>query len=215
MFIKLEIEDESFKKFEKKINQVDLDIEETLLIIFTQCLKKKDIVLNNISLNISDNETTNLNNFSNSKSSDIFLYIEDKMKKYEIYQSSLAECLNATQASISRSLKNRNENSKLYKEAIAKKDKLLVCAYLNQYKVEINTNEISCNIPKNTLKFFESILYKVKEEYLHTFSFYVFEENLCSFIKSDIFNEINFDELYNDIDLLVETIEEITNNYFL
>ena len=210
MIIKLDIQDKSFKNFEEKINKINLfDAKESLFIILSQCLNNKNIIVNNISLMEDDNTKA-----TKPEVPDIFLYIEEKMKKYRLYQSSLAACLKTTQASVSRTLKNKNKNSKLYREAIAKKDRLLICAYFNQYKEKIDLSEIDCDIPKNTLDFFESILHRVKEEYSYMFNFSMFKESLCKFLDDDAFLTVNFNKLHNDIDLLTKTIEEITQKYF-
>ena len=130
MEIKITINDDDYAKFSKNTLELGIDPLDTIEMIIVNTLKEK-----NLRAEIKKKQKT--------LKDDILNDFENNMKKYRIFQSSIAHCLNTTQASISRALKYRYDDlcSKIYNSG----KKILVDAYIYQNSYDLNYSHPNIN----------------------------------------------------------------------
>lgn len=205
MEIKIEINDKDFTQFAQKTAELGLDPLDTIELIITKSLNERNLKSSIIKEEKPKNDTEEL-----------FIDFENKMKKYNIHQSSIAHYLQTTQASISRALKSKKENTLLFEQMNILGDKLLVNAYIYQNGLDIEFDNIECKkpLPKQSISFINALAGKVASNLDYKFSENTFLNILCSFTKTELFQKINFETIYNDLDEFVETVNEITDKYF-
>ena len=205
MEIKIEINDKDFTQFAQKTAELGLDPLDTIELIITKSLNERNLKSSIVKEQMPKNDTEEL-----------FIDFENKMKKYNIHQSSIAHYLQTTQASISRALKSKKENTLLFEQMNILGDKLLVNAYIYQNGLDIEFDNIECKkrLPKQSISFIYALAGKVASNLDYKFSENTFLNILCSFTKTELFQKINFETIYNDLDEFVETINEIADNYF-
>lgn len=205
MEIKIEINDKDFSLFTQKTIELGLDPLDTIELLIKKSLNERNIKSSIIKEKTRKNDTEEL-----------FIDFEHKMKKYNIHQSSIANYLKTTQASISRALKSKKDNTLLYEKIAILGDELLTYAYIYQNNYEINFYDIKCKkyLPKQSIFFINALAGKVKFNLDDKFTESVFLNILCIFIKTDLFKKINFETIYSDIGEFIETIDEIANDYF-
>lgn len=121
MEIKIEINDKDFTQFAQKTAELGLDPLDTIELIITKSLNERNLKSSIVKEEKPKNDTEEL-----------FIDFENKMKKYNIHQSSIAHYLQTTQASISRALKSKKDNTLLFEQMSILHDKLLVYAYIYQ-----------------------------------------------------------------------------------
>ena len=205
MEIKIEINNEDFTQFAQKTAELGLDPLDSIELIIKKSLNERNLKSSIIKAKKPKNDTEEL-----------FIDFENKMKKYNIHQSSIAHYLQTTQASISRALKSKKDNTLLFAQVSILHDKLLVYAYIYQNGYDIDFNKIECKkpLPEQSISFINALAGKVAYNLDYKFSESTFLNILCGFAKTELFQKINFETIYNDLDEFVETINEIADNYF-
>lgn len=207
MEIKININHDDYEIFARKALELGINPVDTIFNIISKRLGDSNLRSEIVS---EDNKTTY------NESEVIFLNFENKMKKYNIHQSSIAAHLGTTQASVSRALKSKKDNSLLYKKIAQEEEKLLVYAYINQNAYILDYSKANCKkpVPETAHNFFNCVAGLVKANISFRFSEDMFLKLICNFVKSDIFQGLEFEKLYNDIELFVDTVNEIVSNYF-
>lgn len=205
MEIKIEINDKDFTQFAQKTAELGLDPLDTIELIITKSLNERNLKSSIIKEEKPKNGTEEL-----------FIDFENKMRKYNIHQSSIAHYLQTTQASISRALKSKKDNTLLFEQMSILHDKLLVYAYIYQNGHDIDFNEVECKkpLPEQSISFISALAGKVESNLNYKFSKSTFLNILCGFVKTELFQKIDFETIYSDIDEFIETINEIADNYF-
>lgn len=205
MEIKIEINDEDFSQFAQKTAELGLDPLDTIELIITKSLNER-----NLKSSIIKQEKLVDDAFR------LFIDFENKMKKYNIHQSSIAHYLQTTQASISRALKSKKNNTLLFEQISILQDKLLVYAYIYQNGHSIDFDNIECKkpLPKQSILFINALAGKVELNLNYKFSEGTFLNILCNFVKTELFKKLDFETIYSDIDEFIDTINEIADNYF-
>ena len=205
MEIKIEINDKDFTQFAQKTAELGLDPLDTIELIITKSLNERNLKSSIVKEQMPKNDTEEL-----------FIDFENKMKKYNIHQSSIAHYLQTTQASISRALKSKKENTLLFEQMNILGDKLLVNAYIyqNGLDIEFDKKKKKKPLPKQSISFINALAGKVASNLDYKFSENTFLNILCSFTKTELFQKINFETIYNDLDEFVETVNEIADKYF-
>ncbi|MDD3465536.1 MAG: hypothetical protein PHE67_00185 [Campylobacterales bacterium] len=203
MEIKISINDSDYALFSAKALELGLEPLDTIEGIITKRLSESGLTCKIIH---SSHELE-------SSVEKMFLDFKTKMKKYSIHQSSIAECLKVTQATISRDLKSKKTNTALFKAISENSGALLVCAYLRQNAVELDYSENS--VPEIADNFFNTIASYLTLKVKTKISNDLFLKLFRIFCKSDFFKELDFEKLYSDIDLFVETTQKIADTHFI
>jgi len=195
MEISLDISKKNFEQFKQICKEKNIEPDRLISLLLYGYLK-----IDNIKL-------------KEEKSLSIFDYFEAKMKKYKIDQNSLAKCIGVARVTIAQSFSRKSNNSILYKEAMKRKDELLVCAYINKNKkpLEPVIKEILINdykIDNKHLLFIET-LYGVINSDIKEFPTILFK-----ILDEGYFDRINIDKLFNNVDNFIETIYSIIEEYF-
>lgn len=208
MEIKIEIDDKDFSKFTQKTAELGLDPLDTLELIITKSLNER-----NLKSSISKEDKPK------NHTEELFIDFENKMKKYNILQSSIAHYLQTTQASISRALKSKKDNTLLYEQMTVLHDRLLVYSYIyqNSNKTAITFEEIECKniLPAHSFPFLKTLAIEVEYNLGSNFFISIFLKKICEFVNTKLFQKINFETIYSDIDEFYETIQELAySSYF-
>ena len=67
---------------------------------------------------------------------------------------------------------------------------------------------------EQSISFISALAGKVESNLNYKFSKSTFLNILCGFVKTELFQKIDFETIYSDIDEFIETINEIADNYF-
>lgn len=205
MKIKVEIDDKDFFLFEQKIVELGLDPLDAIELIITKSLNAKDLKASIIKEGKPKNDIELQ-----------FIDFENKMRKYDIHQSSIAHLLQTTQASISRALKSKKENTLLYKNINTLHDKLLVRSYVYQYGHDINVTDFNCNLnlTHQSLLFICAFAGLMKNKRDNKITQEAFLFKICELLKTQFFRELDFEKLNYNIEEFTRTINEL-NNYVI
>lgn len=205
MEIKIEINDKDFAEFAKKTADLGLNSLDIIELIISKSLNERNLKSSIIKERKPINSTEKL-----------LIEFENKMRKYNIHQSSIAHYLQTTQASISRALKSKKDNTLLFKQISISHDQILVYAYIYQNAHYINFDNVDCKkpLPEQSIPFINVLAGEVESNLNYKFSETTFLNILCGFIKTELFQKLDFEAIYCDINEFVDTVIEIANDYF-
>ncbi|AXH16469.1 hypothetical protein CP985_13525 [Malaciobacter mytili LMG 24559] len=191
MEIKIKINDKDFIRFTQKVAELGLDPLDTIELIITKSLNERNLESSIIKEKKSKNDTEEL-----------FIDFENKMKKYHIHQSSIAHYLQTTQASISRALKSKKDNTLFFKQMSILHDKLLVEAYIYQNRADIDFNEIKLKkpLPGQCKPFLIALKGRLNSNPIFENFSSKNLEIICNFIQTEYFQKLDFESIYLNID---------------
>jgi len=216
MKIEININENDYQEYAQKAKEIGIDPSVAILAIINQALLEKKLraKLSKIqNSELTQKVEKNLPLFD----------LEKKIKKHGISQSAIASYMNSTQSTISRAFKSPKNNTPLALKYQKMGDKLLAYAYIQQ---QISDNQlfylpeyselkcITIPIPEDAELLLSAVAATVQKNLSHTFNIDKFEQLLCDFIYSKLFRNLNFQEMYQDIDIFVDTVIEIVDNYF-
>ena len=200
MEIRIKINDKDFTQFAQKAAELGLVPLDTVELIITKSLNERNLKSSIIKEEKPKNHTEEL-----------FIDFENKMKKYNIHQSSIAHYLQTTQASISRSLKSKKNNTLLFNKMNELKDKILINAYTYQFGYKFN---IEKSLSEEIYLFLFALVGKIKFlNYNNSSNGILTEkdyENLQNFIS---FHKVDLKVIYIDIDYFVSKVDELAQKF--
>lgn len=213
MKLEIDINDNDYYEFVKKAEEIGMEPNEVILNIINLALREKKL---RAKIKVDKYE-----NLPETKELTILAELEEKIKKHGITQNAIALYLNTNQSTISRAFKSHNIESLLAKKYLKMGDKLLVHSYImppndRQFFYLPDFSKIECKslINEEAKLFLDAIAVTVQKNFAFPFSSDKFEQLLCNFINTELYNNLNFKKLYQDIEMFIEAVNEITDNYF-
>lgn len=199
MVIRIKINDKDFSQFAQKTVEQGLTPIDIIESIIIKSLNERNLKSSILNKEKPKNHTEEL-----------FVDFEHKMKKYNIHQSSIAHYLQTTQASISRSLKSKKNNTLLFNKMNELKDKILINAYTYQFGYEFN---IEKSLSEEIYLFLSALAGKIKllnYNYSIGLSIEKDYESLQNFI---LFNKVDLKAICIDIDNFVSKVDKLAQEF--
>jgi len=217
--LEIEINDSDYQEYSRKAIEVGIEPNNAILNVINVALRDKRLKARVVE---KRSEVEKLETIVEEVEELPLAELEKKIKKHAISQSAIASYLNSTQSTISRNFKSTRKDTPLALKYQKMGDKLLAFSYIEQqiadiqYYHVVEYNDLKCgiHISEEAQLFLSAVSATVQKNLSRAFNVNKFEQLLCDFIYTDLFKNIEFEELYQDIDIFVDTVEEIVDNYF-